>query len=198
MADLRNKTDEELALLALREAEVFGEIIKRYKNKINRYIARLINQYAEAEDLTQETFIKAYENLASFNPKLKFSSWLFRIAHNLSVNFIKKNYKYKISSLEKNTYLSNILASQENILELIIKQESDEAVTTNLSRLALKYREPLQLYYLDGKSYLEIADILHISINSVGPTIIRAKVRLKKIMEDESNGRRQIRESYIK
>ncbi len=188
---LEKKRDEALVELTFKDPEIFGELIKRYSSKIYYYIYRLLNKHSlDAEDLTQDTFIKAYQNLASFNTKLKFSSWIYRIAHNEAVNYIKKNYRYPIHSIEQNEYLKNTLESDENILERIIKHEDDSLVLDVLARLSVKYRAPIELYYFENKSYLEIADILHISINSVGPTIRRAKKKLKIIIKEFEDGKK--------
>ena len=92
------KSDEELAILSLKDKENFSQIVNRYASKIQRYIARVTGNWQESEDINQEVFFKAYVNIASFNPKLKFSSWLYRIAHNESVNYIKKNYRQEMLS----------------------------------------------------------------------------------------------------
>ena len=84
---LKNKTDEELILLTLANKEYFLHIIKRYEDKLFRYIKTISNVTREdAEDLLQEVFIKAYKNIYDFSPKYKFSSWIYRIAHNETIS----------------------------------------------------------------------------------------------------------------
>jgi RNA polymerase sigma-70 factor (ECF subfamily) len=177
------KTDEQLALETSKNKEAFGELVERYSEKIHYYIARLIGSFQEAEDTTQDVFIKAYENIASFNSKLKFSSWLYRIAHNEAVNFIKKNYRYK--KVEYNEDIENHQIESEDLILKIIKNENAKEVHNALLKLKTSEKEVLQLYYFEDKKYVEISDILQISINSVGPKIKRAKDKLKKIIENE-------------
>lgn len=182
-------TDEEIVKLALIDADSYGELIRRYEKKIFYYIARILNQYKDAEDLTQDTFIKAYENLAGFNFKFKFSSWLYRIAHNIAVNFIKKNYKNKVYSLDEYEFFANTVSTKENILQELIGREQDEILIKAMMKLPLKYRGFLQLFYFEGKSYIEIADILKVSANSVGPMIIRGKKMLKQLVLEVESGK---------
>lgn len=172
-------TDEVLAKLSQKEKIYFEELVDRYADSIRRYIARMIGNWQESEDVTQEVFLRAYLNISSFNVKLKFSSWLFRIAHNESVNYIKKHYKYQ--KVEFNDEIKNKLLDDKNILEKIVKDENREKVIKALTDLPERDREILQLFYFEEKTYLDISDILQISVNSVGPVINRAKIKLKKI-----------------
>lgn len=176
-------SDEELAILSRRESKYFDQIVKRYTKSIRRYIARLIGNWQESEDVTQDVFVKAFINIASFNPKMKFSSWLYRIAHNESVNYIKRNYRYK--EVEFSDEVKNKLLDDKTALEKIIDKERTESVRESLVKLKSKDREILELYYFEQKTYLEISDILKMSVNSIGPTINRARAKLKKILKNE-------------
>lgn len=180
-------SDEELAHRSVDDPQQFNPLVERYADKIRRYCARLVGNWQESEDLTQEIFLKAFENIASFNPKLKFSSWLYRIAHNESVNHIKKNYKYK--EVEFSDEIKKELYENKTALEKMIEKEESQAVTKSLFRLRDRDREILELYYFEEKSYLEIADILQLSVNSIGPTIKRARMKLKKQINHEQSGR---------
>lgn len=175
-------SDEELARKTVDDPHQFNLLIERYANKIRNYSARLIGNWQESEDLTQDVFLKAFINIASFNPKLKFSSWIYRIAHNESVNYIKKKYRYK--EVEFSDEIKKDLYDKKTTLDKIIEKEESEIVTKSLLKLKSRDREILELYYFEEKSYLEIADILQLSLNSIGPTIKRAKLRLKKQIED--------------
>ena len=99
--DIKKYNDENLVeIVRNKNREFFSEIVTRYQNKIYSYISRLTGNRDEAEDLTQEVFIKVYQNLHGFDVKRKFSSWIYRIAHNESVNFIKKKSYFKILWLD--------------------------------------------------------------------------------------------------
>lgn len=179
---MSDTTDEQLAILSYKNNKYFNEIVKRYTEKIRKYIARIISNWQESEDVTQEVFIKAYKNIASFNPKMKFSSWLYRIAHNESVNFIKKNYKIKQIEF-KDEIKNDLLIINKDYLKKIIDNENANLIKIGLEKLKISEKEILELYYFEEKTYIEISDILQIPVNSVGPNISRAKKHLKKIIE---------------
>lgn len=181
---MANLSDEKLAALSYEDKNNFDPLVDRYANKIQKYIARLTGNWPESEDITQEVFIKAYENIASFNPKMKFSSWLYRIAHNESVNFIKKHYR--VRHVEFNDEIKNNLSLENDALKKILDEENTRLIRESLFKLNAKDQEILELYYFENQSYLEIADILEMSVNSVGPTINRAKQKLKKIIDQNA------------
>ena len=173
-------TDQELAEKCLKNSEYFNHLVDRYADKIRRYIARITGNWTESEDIAQDVFFKAYKNIASFNPQMSFSAWIYRIAHNESVNFIKKHYKFK--NVEFNDEIKNKLTEDNEALKKIFSQEHVEIVQNGLKKLNQKDKEILELVFFEEKSYIEIADILQMHINSVGPTIKRAKDKLKKII----------------
>lgn len=173
-------SDEELAVRSLTKQEFFNELVHRYSEKIWRYTARLIGNREEAEDVTQEVFFKAYVNLASFNPKLKFSSWVYRIAHNEAVNYIKKHYRYK--RVEFNESIAHELFDAHTALDKLIQIDNKDLVAKAMGQLKVREKDLLELAFFEQKSYIEISDILQVSINSVGPLINRAKSHLKKIL----------------
>jgi len=173
-------SDEQLAKMTVSDKDNFNELVDRYAEKIQRYVARITGNRPESEDLTQEVFLKSYQNIASFNSKLKFSSWLYRIAHNESVNLIKKHYRTKHVSF--NDEIKNKFQEDNLALKKIIDSDNSRQVRQSLEKMKLADREILELSYFEEKSYLEIADILEISVNSVGPKIKRAKDNLKKII----------------
>lgn len=179
----QKKSDEELAVLTLKNKDNFSELVDRYAAKIQRYTARVTSNWTDSEDIAQEVFFKAYVNIASFNPKLKFSSWLYRIAHNESVNYIKKNYRTRNVELNENIdYGSN---EDEKILEKIDAKHDNKIVQKALGKLSARDREVINLIFFEEKTYLEVADIMKMPVNSVGPTISRAKSKLKDLIENE-------------
>jgi len=184
--DIKKISDERLVeIIRNKDQEFFSEIVARYQNKIYSYAKRLINDPEEAEDLTQEVFIKVYKNLNGFDIKRKFSSWIYRIAHNESVNYIKKKSYFKILSIEQNEFLKNTMSTTENLIEKIIEKENSRKVRELLEKLSFRYKEILVLRYFEEKSYDEISDILRMPTNTVGTLINRAKGQLEKIAREE-------------
>jgi len=179
MKDLKKLTDEQLVeIVRTKDKELYLEIVVRYQEKLLRYAINLIQDKLKAEDAVQESFIKAFINLNSFNLKMKFSSWIYRIVHNQVMNTFNK-YKKELPLLD------NIDFDSGKNLELeLTKKEIQERVNKCFSKISIIYSEPLTLYYIEEKSYEEISDILRLPVGTVGTRINRAKVMMKKICQD--------------
>jgi len=178
MKNLVNLLDEEVVNLVREEnVEYFAELISRYQDKLLRYSGNILNDDQKAQDAVQESFIKAFINLNSFNVNKKFSSWIYRIVHNETMNLISK-YKKQIA-LDENVDIENGI----NIEEEMIKKEMIEHTCSCLRQLPNIYAEPLALYYLEDKKYEEISFILRLPIGTIGTRINRAKILMKKICQ---------------
>jgi RNA polymerase sigma-70 factor, ECF subfamily len=160
--------------------EEFGKIIEKYQEKLYRYLKNLTNQQQEeVDDLVEETLVASYINLQSFDNNHKFSSWIFRIAHNKAIDYFKKK-KVKIVDMENN---EEILGDKQKLWEEIeIEGEKTRKINRAIESLELKYREVILLYFFEDKSYEEISDILHIPTNNVGVLLFRGKEKLKKLL----------------
>jgi RNA polymerase sigma-70 factor (ECF subfamily) len=178
MFEHENKTDEEVVLhIQSKDQEVYSVIVERYQAKLIRYINSIVHDEAKASDIIQETFIKAFINLRSFDNNKKFSSWIYRIAHNEAINAIKKNRKEV--SFEEDFDIQ----SDENITDNFEKKEIVSKVEKCISKMSLIYSEPLVLYSIEDKSYEEISDILRIPMGTVATRISRAKILMKNICQ---------------
>ncbi|MDH7476095.1 MAG: RNA polymerase sigma factor [Microgenomates group bacterium] len=176
----KNLSDEKIVEEVIKNKEVFAEIIDRYRDKILRYIFYLVGNKKDAEDIAQEVFIKVYVNLLGFNKKLKFSSWLFRIAHNEAVNFLKKK---KINlNFDERVYK---IDSEKDIEEDFSKKEIEKTVKNCLTELPVIYREVVDLYYFENLSYEEISDVLKVPAGTVAIRLSRAKKILKNICQNQ-------------
>ncbi|MBU1152057.1 sigma-70 family RNA polymerase sigma factor [Patescibacteria group bacterium] len=174
-------SDEKLVVKALENADYFAQLIDRYEKKLFAYIKRLgYFTDPEAEDILQEVFIKTYQNLNDFDQSLKFSSWIYRIAHNHTISQFRKDSKHQGTlSLEDNQILYDKLASEENIKERVDKKILSEQIQSLIQHLPEKYREILILKYLEDKSYEEISNILKKPMGTVATLLSRAKKALK-------------------
>ena len=128
-------TDNDLVSATFKNPDNYTDIVDRFEVPISRYVRRMVGDEHEiCEDITQEVFIKSYQSLHGYNPKLKFSSWIYRIAHNLCVDYLRKNSKKNHTSLdiedEESQSLIQKIASDENILHTIATYETRQAVQT--------------------------------------------------------------------
>lgn len=183
-----NKNDEELVKLILKDQEYFLCIIKRYKYKLFNYIMRISNMREEdAEDILQEVFMKSYFNLNDFNADLKFSSWIYRIAHNQVISQYRKikarpeGYAIELSDeiIKKLTSNSNIVKD----LDLRILRKNIFKIFDNLDK---KYKEVLILKFFEEKDYREISDIIKRPMGTVASLIRKAKLEFKKEFKKQS------------
>ena len=185
---LKNElTDSELVeIVRNSNQERYGEIIERYQGKLFAYLFRLIGSRDEAQDILQDVFLKAYRNLQSYDTARKFSSWIYRIAHNEAVNFIKRKSLKRFIPWED-------IASTKDKLDMAsfedgadkewIRKEIGKEVNVALDRMPFKYKQVLILRYYSDKSYEEIGEILGKPVNTVGTLISRAKRSLSQSLK---------------
>lgn len=176
-------TDEALVVRVLDgDVETFGVLMRRYEQKLRRYGRRFMAGREDIEDIVQEVFIKAYENLRSFDIERRFSPWIYRIAHNAFVNEMRRASRHPVVTLD-----TDILLPHKNIpspADDHERTETKEMMQRGLDRLSLKYREPLVLFYYEEMSYAEIAEVLRIPVSTVGVRISRARIALKRILSE--------------
>lgn len=172
-------TDEKIiAKIQGGETERFGEIIDRYQRRLTGFIKKIIGNHDEVDDLVENSLVAAYVNIQDFDTKRNFSSWILRIAHNITVDFIKKKKPQILPEDWEGIDNKNKLFE-----EMETEREEKMKVNKALKKLELKYREVLVLKYFEDKSYEEISDILHKNTSNVGVMIKRAKEKLKKLYE---------------
>lgn len=174
-------TDEEIALLVQEDdVESFGILVDRYEIKLMRYAKRFLPTKEDIEDIVQEVFIKAYTNIHGFNAKRRFSPWIYRIAHNEFVNALKKKSNEPLPFFDPDTIFPHPVADVDLEKELDFKELKND-LDKLLYGLNPKYREPLILYFFEEMSYLNIAEVLHIPVSTVGVRIKRGKNILKEL-----------------
>ncbi|MDO9231344.1 MAG: RNA polymerase sigma factor [bacterium] len=183
-------TDGELVeIVRNSDQERYGEIIERYQGKLFAYLFRLIGSRDEAQDILQDVFLKAYRNLQSYDSARKFSSWIYRIAHNEAVNFIKRR------ALKRFIPWEDIAATKDKLEMMSFEEGADKAwlrkeigkeVNVALDKMPFKYKQVLVLRYFSDKSYEEISEILGKPMNTVGTLISRAKQKLSEELKGQN------------
>jgi len=185
-----NLTDAEIVDLTIQDQNVFLYIINRYEKPLYWYIKRISScRDEEIEDILQDVFIKVYQNLNNYKPNLKFSSWIYRIARNLAIDYYRKNKKNINSDDTDEWFLDRAMlkhiTDDFNVDDNIDNKALAEKIKSILNKMDLKYREVMIYKYFEEKSYEEIADILKKPIGTVGTLINRAKKQFIKISEQE-------------
>lgn len=166
------------------DSQAFGELMSRYESKLSRYLSRFLRSDESVTDVLQDTFIKAYVNIQSFNPEYSFSSWIYRIAHNEAVNHIKKGKSTPFSWFDPEAlvpYFAEEQTTEAAVDSELLKKELDHV----LGKLSPISREILILFFYEDLSYKEIALVLKIPITSVGVRINRAKKKALDLIREE-------------
>ncbi len=175
--ELSDCSDAELVSLSLVKADDFAFLIERYRPKLGAYIKRLTNiDNDDLEDVLQEIFIKVYLNLNDFDSSLKFSSWIYRIAHNQVISRHRKlkarpeGYQVAIDD-----GLANSLAAEIDIKGGIDNKILEKNISLILGEMSGRLRELIVLKFLEEKSYQEISDILKKPLGTVASLMNKAK-----------------------
>ncbi len=181
------QSDEKIVLsITGGDKELFGVLIDRYEAKLTRYIKRFLQNEEDVADIVQNVFIKVFVNLQSFDVDRSFNSWIYRIAHNETVTYLKKRGNEKVSFLDFDTMFPHPFA-KETADKGTLDKELEELMSSSLSLIPLKYKEVLVLYYYEELSYQEIADVLHIPIATVGVRLRRGREQLEKYIKKEDH-----------
>lgn len=183
---LANTSDEALVALTLDDPEYYSALMDRYETALDRYLRRLgVHRPEDRQDVLQEIFIKAYRNLNGFDQSLKFSSWLYRIAHNEAISWYRKQSVRPEGHIieESDTILQFLQAAELRTDAQAIERLNAEALNRALAELPVKYRDVLTLRFFEHKEYDEISDILQVPVGTVGTLIHRGKARLAKLLE---------------
>ncbi|MEI6587796.1 MAG: RNA polymerase sigma factor [Candidatus Moraniibacteriota bacterium] len=176
--EILSLTDEEIVeKVQSEDQEFYNYLMERYQSRLLRYANNLVKDEHRAKDVVQEAFTRAFINLNGFDPKKKFSSWIYRIVHNEALNILKK-YRKELPMLPEFDF-----ESSENLEKDFSQKEITRAIEKCLSKIPLNYSEPLALFYIEEKSYEEIGDILRIPQGTVATRISRAKLLMQKICQ---------------
>lgn len=157
------------------DMEAFERFLLIYEKPVYGYILRLVGRKEDAEDLTQETFIKIYRSLAAINPEKKFKAWVYKVATNTVYNW----FKYK--KIRPEIF---IVDDEKNDFETIDPKslyyniEASYDVEKALAKIKPLYKTVLLLFYWQGMDYKEIAEIMLLPINTVKTYLRRAKIAL--------------------
>lgn len=176
-----------IIVIQTKNSQAYRELFARYQKKLFAYIYHLVRNREEAEDILQNVFSKTYKNLQHFDLSRKFSSWIYRIAHNESVNYLKrKSKRYTISWDEVSTSKDKLESStnEERPEEKMEHQEITRDMDLALEKLPLQYNQILKMRYFQEYSYNEISKILKKPVNTVGTLINRAKRKLLEVVKE--------------
>ncbi|MDQ6787244.1 MAG: sigma-70 family RNA polymerase sigma factor [Acidobacteriota bacterium] len=165
----------------------FAEIVRRYRSPITNYLYRFLNDYEEAVDLAQETFVRVYFAIARYHTDYAFSTYIYRIATNLAISEIRKRKRRRLVSLTglfqfDNEDAQDFQPPDEKPLAVddLIENEQAATIARAIAALPEKYRAPVVLRDVEGKTYEEVAQILQLGLGTTKSRISRARGLLKE------------------
>jgi RNA polymerase sigma-70 factor, ECF subfamily len=178
-AEKSNREAAEITIItaARRDPKVFGELYKLYVEQVFRYLYSRIGNVHEAEDITAQTFLAAFESFDRFRQDRHFASWLFTIARNKAMDHFRQGKK--ISSIDEVAELSE----DNDPFAGVIQSEQTAALSKLIQALPEDERELLRLRFLAGMSFPEIAHILHLNEEAIKKSIYRLLARLHSQLE---------------
>ena len=190
--ELVRLSDQEIVLLARAGRETaYRELIRRYERPIFALIFRMVRDRELAEDLSQETFIKALNAIESYRPEFKFSSWIFKIANNAAIDHLRRR-ELDTLSLDGSPHAETPEAMQATALQIGARQESPldtveakelgGAIELAIGRLRPEYRSCILLRHVEGRAYEEIAEMLDLPLGTVKTYIHRARNELRQAL----------------
>ena len=180
------ETDAQLVASALAGSqEAFRELVLRFERPVYSLIVRMVNDPGTAEDLAQEVFVKAYRSLRTYDASRKLSSWLFKIAHNTTIDHLRRHSPDTVSleapaDEEGRGGLAAVLSDEsvEDPAAAAERRDMARSLERAISRLRSEYREAVVLFYVEGASYQEICDVTRLPLGTVKTNLHRARKEL--------------------
>lgn len=188
--------DAEIGLVAQAQAgdtRAFAALVRQYQNRVFRFILRLSANHEDAMDLTQETFMKAHQALPAWQPKAQFRTWLLRIAHNTTLDLLRRRQRVSFVSYgelaadEQDPALPDPAPLPD---ERLASRQSIQLLDLALRELPIEHREILLLRELEDLSYTEIAATLDIAEGTVKSRLARARAAALAAYEHHAGARR--------
>jgi RNA polymerase sigma-70 factor (ECF subfamily) len=182
-------SDQDVVLRARSGQEAaYRELIRRYERPVFALLFRMVRDRELAEDLAQETFVKALNAIDSYRPEFKFSSWIFKIANNAAIDHLRRR-ELDTLSLDGSPHAETPEAMQATALQIGARQESPldtveakelgMAIEAAIGSLRPEYRSCILLRHVEGRAYEEIAEILNLPLGTVKTYIHRARNELR-------------------
>lgn len=168
----------------------FAEIVGRYRSPITNYLYRFLNDYEEAVDLAQETFVRVYFALDRYHTQFAFSTYIYRIATNLAISEIRRRKRRKLMSLtglfqaEGDSEVEFQPTDTRKLQDIeLVEDERSQMIAKAIAALPEKYRVPVVLRDVEGKTYEEVAEIMELGLGTTKSRISRGRALLKEKLQ---------------
>lgn len=170
------------------DSRAFGILIENYERLVYNVVYRMLPNHEDVKDVSQEVFLKAYKYLGKFDGKASFSTWIYRIAVNTSIDELRKRKGHETISIDKETDTNEGILKKEyadhsaGVEEQVIAKESMAQIKQAMENLSTEHRVIITLRDLEGLSYAEISEITETSLGTVKSRLARARKALKDLI----------------
>jgi len=179
-----NQPDEYYILQTLNgNLNSFAFLVERYKHMVFTLTIKIVKNREEAEEISQDVFVKAYENLASFKGDSKFSTWIYKIAYYASLDAIKRN-KRQINSENLDTINEIDFENMQDALQYMHNKERKKIINDALLKLSEEESIILTLFYFEELSIKEISKVVNLSIDNIKIKLFRSRKKLASILKN--------------
>ena len=173
------------------DQEAFKQLMAKYQKPLYYHVLKMVKNHEQVEDIVQESFMKAFGNLSSYNTNYAFSTWLYRITTNHTIDFLRKK-KLQTTSIHepvkaKDGEMQMQIVGGAETDRKIIRSERKKIVSDAIQNLPEKYREVIVMRHLEEKSYQEISEELDLPLGTVKAHIFRAREMLYKVLIDRKD-----------
>lgn len=192
-ASASSREDDVLVEAAIGGDEnAYSQLVDKYERALYFHILKMIKDREQVEDLVQEAFVKAFNNLNTYSNNYAFSTWLYRIATNHTIDYLRKKKLKTLSINEpvktREGEMKMQLPDQDAKADRgIIRKQRQEMVREAIDDLPEKYRKVIEMRHMEEKSYQEIADVLDLPLGTVKAHIFRARELLYKALKDKKD-----------
>ena len=187
-------TDEQLINMSVKgDASAFGVLVERYQNKAYAISIKIVQNHDDTLDCVQDSFIKAFRSLSSFNFQSSFNTWLYRIVTNTSLDLLRKNKKYQsnipiekpLSGDDDDDYFIQIEDQKADVENIAESNETVKAVREAISQLSEDLKKVILLFEIEQFSLIEVSEILNIPVGTVKSRLFRAREKLAILLKDK-------------
>lgn len=166
------------------DANAFTILVDRYKDLVFTLAMRMLQNREEAEEVSQDTFLKVYRSLNKFKGDSKFSTWIYKVAYNSCLDQIKKNRKHQ-NNVEINEFTQYQIKNLDNAFDVLVEEERKQLIQDCLNFLPSEDSFLLTLYYFEEQSLEEIANIVGLTPNNVKVKLFRSRKKLACILKEQ-------------
>lgn len=199
-AEQADDHEEDFRLVALAQKgdmEAYDQLVIRHRGKIYAMIRNMVKNDADAWDLSQDAFVKAWQALPRFEARSRFSTWLFRISHNVVYDWVRKRKIESAGELNDEIFNRDTIAPSAKTAPSFTEAPDDalsntelrEKIEDALSKISPEHREVVMLKDVQGLAYKEIADVMDCSLGTVMSRLFYARQKLQTLLKDEYNSR---------